>query len=148
MTALSRLRAGPTHTLATPPTKTSLLSVFRFHHHPRLRLGSPRSRLQFVLQPTNPRSPCSRLSFGGTSSLTDACLFLLSVRNADKVPHPGDVSPVQRVKMMSRLAHEVNAAVGLVDAPAFAHKAGILRAARPRARYRHARAFSCAFILQ
>jgi nicotinamide-nucleotide adenylyltransferase len=33
--------------------------------------------------------------------------------------------------MMVRLAHEVNAAVGLVDAPAFVYKAGILRAALP-----------------
>ena len=33
--------------------------------------------------------------------------------------------------MMVRLAHEVNAAVGLVDAPAFVHKAGILRDALP-----------------
>jgi nicotinamide-nucleotide adenylyltransferase len=65
------------------------------------------------------------------SSPTDARLLLLSVRNADKVPRPGDASPVQRVEMMVRLAHEVNAAVGLVDAPAFVHKAGILRAALP-----------------
>jgi nicotinamide-nucleotide adenylyltransferase len=65
------------------------------------------------------------------SSQADARLLLLSVRNADKVPLPGDASPVQRVEMMMRLAHEVNAAVGLVDAPAFVHKAGILRAALP-----------------
>jgi nicotinamide-nucleotide adenylyltransferase len=65
------------------------------------------------------------------SSPTDARLLLLSVRNADKVPRPGDASPVQRVEMMVRLAHEVNAAVGLVDAPAFVHKAEILRAALP-----------------
>jgi len=64
-------------------------------------------------------------------SPTDARLLLLSVRNADKVPCPGDASPVQRVEMMVRLAHEVNAAVGLVDAPAFVHKAEILRAALP-----------------
>jgi len=66
-----------------------------------------------------------------TSSPTYARLLLLSVRNADKVPRPGDASPVQRVEMMVRLAHEVNAAVGLVDAPAFVHKAEILRAALP-----------------
>ena len=65
------------------------------------------------------------------SSRTDARLLLLSVRNADKVPRPGDASPVQRVEMMVRLAHEVYAAVGLVDAPAFVHKAEILRAALP-----------------
>lgn len=65
------------------------------------------------------------------SSPADARLLLLSVRNADKVPLPGDASPVQRVEMMVRLAHEVNAAVGLVDAPAFVHKAGILRTALP-----------------
>jgi nicotinamide-nucleotide adenylyltransferase len=33
--------------------------------------------------------------------------------------------------MMVRLAREVNAAVGLVDAPAFVHKAELLRAALP-----------------
>jgi nicotinamide-nucleotide adenylyltransferase len=65
------------------------------------------------------------------SSPTNARLLLLSVRNADKVPRPGDASPVQRMEMMVRLAHEVNAAVGLVDAPAFVHKAEILRAALP-----------------
>ena len=65
------------------------------------------------------------------SSPTDGRLLLQGVRNADKVTHTGDASPVQRVKMMVRLAHEVNAAVGLVDAPAFVHKAGILRAALP-----------------
>jgi nicotinamide-nucleotide adenylyltransferase len=65
------------------------------------------------------------------SSPPDARLLLLSVRNADKVPRPGDASPVQRVEMMVRLAHEVHAAVGLVDAPAFVHKAEILRAALP-----------------
>jgi nicotinamide-nucleotide adenylyltransferase len=65
------------------------------------------------------------------SSPTDARLLLLSVRNADKAPRPGDASPVQRVEMMVRLAREVNAAVGLVDAPAFVHKAEILRVALP-----------------
>ena len=58
-------------------------------------------------------------------------LLLLSVRNADKVSRPGDASPVQRVEMMVRKAHEVNAAVELVDAPALIHKAGILRATLP-----------------
>src|SRR6266436_1433386 len=70
-------------------------------------------------------------SLPAASSPTGARLLLLSVRNADKVPHPGDASPVQRVEMMVHLAHEVNAAVGLVDAPAFVHKAEILRAALP-----------------
>src|SRR6266852_4984577 len=65
------------------------------------------------------------------SSPTDVRLLLLSVRNADKVPRPGDASPVQRVEMMVHLAHEVDAAVGLVDAPAFVHKAEILRSALP-----------------
>jgi hypothetical protein len=54
-----------------------------------------------------------------SESLADARLLLLSVRNADKVPRPGDASPVQ--------AHE-HSAVGLVDAPAFVHKAEILTA--------------------
>ena len=65
------------------------------------------------------------------SSPTDARLLLLSVRNADKVPRPSDALPVQRVEMMVLLAREVNAAVGLVDAPAFVHKAEILHAALP-----------------
>jgi nicotinamide-nucleotide adenylyltransferase len=65
------------------------------------------------------------------SSATDARLLLLSVRNADKVPLPGDASPMQRVEMMVRLAHEINASVGLVDAPAFVQKAELLRAALP-----------------
>lgn len=65
------------------------------------------------------------------SSPTDARLLLLSISNADKVSRPGDASLEQRVEMMVRLAHEVNAAVGLVDAPAFVHKAEILRAALP-----------------
>ena len=65
------------------------------------------------------------------SSTTDARLLLLSVRNADKVPHPGDASPLQRVEMMVRLAREVNAAVGIVDAPAFVQKAELLRTALP-----------------
>jgi nicotinamide-nucleotide adenylyltransferase len=65
------------------------------------------------------------------SSPTEARLLLLSVRNADKTPRPGDASPVQRVEMMLRLAREVNAAVGLVDAPAFVRKAELLRVALP-----------------
>jgi nicotinamide-nucleotide adenylyltransferase len=65
------------------------------------------------------------------ASPTEARLLLLSVRNADKTPLPGDASPVQRVEMMVRLAHEVNAAVGLLDAPAFVHKAELLRAVLP-----------------
>jgi nicotinamide-nucleotide adenylyltransferase len=38
---------------------------------------------------------------------------------------------MQRVEMMVRLAQEINAAVGLLDAPAFVHKAELLRAALP-----------------
>ena len=65
------------------------------------------------------------------ASPTEARLLLLSVRNADKAPRPGDASSVQRVEMMVRLAQEINAAVGLLDAPAFVHKAELLRAALP-----------------
>jgi nicotinamide-nucleotide adenylyltransferase len=65
------------------------------------------------------------------ASPTEAHLLLLSVRNADKAPLPGDASFVQRVEMMMRLAHEINAAVGLLDAPAFVQKAELLRAALP-----------------
>jgi len=53
------------------------------------------------------------------------------VRNADKTPRPGDASPSQRVEMMVRLACDVDAAVALVDAPAFIHKAEQLRTALP-----------------
>jgi nicotinamide-nucleotide adenylyltransferase len=65
------------------------------------------------------------------ASPTEARLLLLSVRNADKAPRPGDASSVQRVGMMVRLAQDINAAVGLLDAPAFVHKAELLRAALP-----------------
>ncbi|KAI9463237.1 Nucleotidylyl transferase [Lactarius psammicola] len=65
------------------------------------------------------------------ASPTEARLLLLSVRNADKTPRPGDASPSQRVEMMVRLACDVNAAVALVDAPAFIHKAERLRTALP-----------------
>ncbi|KAH9957427.1 hypothetical protein BC827DRAFT_1137966 [Russula dissimulans] len=65
------------------------------------------------------------------ASPTDARLLLLSVRNADKTPRPGDASPVQRVEMMVLLAREISAAVGLIDAPAFVEKAELLRAALP-----------------
>ncbi|KAI0303585.1 hypothetical protein B0F90DRAFT_1707174 [Multifurca ochricompacta] len=64
-------------------------------------------------------------------SAADARLLLLSVRNADKTPRPGDASPSQRVEMMVRLAGDVNAAVALVDAPTFIHKAERLRTALP-----------------
>jgi nicotinamide-nucleotide adenylyltransferase len=65
------------------------------------------------------------------ASPTEARLLLLSVRNADKTPGPGDASPSQRVEMMVRLACDVNAAVALVDAPAFIHKAERLRTVLP-----------------
>ncbi|KAH8990296.1 Nucleotidylyl transferase [Lactarius akahatsu] len=65
------------------------------------------------------------------ASPTEARLLLLSVRNADKTPRPGDASPSQRVEMMVRLACDINAAVALVDAPAFIHKAERLRTALP-----------------
>lgn len=65
------------------------------------------------------------------ASPTEARLLLLSVRNADKNPRRGDASPSQRVEMMVRLARDVDAAVALVDAPAFIHKAEQLRAVLP-----------------
>ncbi|KAH9041630.1 Nucleotidylyl transferase [Lactarius pseudohatsudake] len=65
------------------------------------------------------------------ASPTEARLLLLSVRNADKTPRPGDASPSQRVEMMVRLACDINAAVALVDAPAFIHKAERLRTVLP-----------------
>ena len=45
--------------------------------------------------------------------------FFWSVCDAYKVPRTGDVSPVQPVEMMEGLAHEINAAVVLVNAPPF-----------------------------
>ena len=65
------------------------------------------------------------------ASPIEARLLLLSVRNADKTPRPGDASLSQRVEMMVRLACDINAAVALVDAPAFIHKAEQLRTAFP-----------------
>ena len=65
------------------------------------------------------------------ASPTEARLLLLSVRNADKTLRPGDASLSQRVEMMVRLACDVNAAVALVDAPAFIHKAERLRTVLP-----------------
>lgn len=62
-------------------------------------------------------------------SQTDLWLLIMSVRSPDKVPRPGDTSSVQRVEMMVRLTHEVNATVGPVDVRAFVHKVGILRTA-------------------
>ena len=73
-----------------------------------------------------------------TSSPTDARLLLLTARNADKVPRPGESSPVQLVEMIVRKAHEINVAVELVDAPAFVHKAEIDASCRSPA--------SCAFV--
>ena len=70
-------------------------------------------------------------SLPSAASPTEARLLLLSVRNADKTPRPGDASPVQRVEMMVLLAREIGAAVGLIDAPAFVQKANLLRAALP-----------------
>ncbi|KAI0264368.1 hypothetical protein BC834DRAFT_882710 [Gloeopeniophorella convolvens] len=62
---------------------------------------------------------------------TEARLLLLSVRNADKAPRPGDATPAQRVAMMVRLARNIDAGVALVDAPAFVHKAERLRGMLP-----------------
>ncbi|VDC07526.1 unnamed protein product [Peniophora sp. CBMAI 1063] len=58
-----------------------------------------------------------------------ARLLLLSVRNADKALAPGDATYAQRLAMMRLIAEDADAAVGLVDAPTFVGKAGILREA-------------------
>lgn len=138
-TALSRLKAGSTKV--------------EFIHKPHIGWPHPRPNPH---SPPSPNSPLATAAVSNfpvavldssfnpptlahralallpeTSSPTDTRLLLLSIRNADKFPHPGDASPVQRVEMMVRLAREVNAAVGLVDAPAFVHKAELLRAALP-----------------
>jgi hypothetical protein len=88
------------------------------------------------------------------SSPTDSRLLLrsLSARKADKIPSPGDASPVQRVEIMVRKARDINVAVEFIHAPAFVYKvesdtpcrSSCWSAARLRERYRHARAFSCA----
>ena len=137
-TALSRFKAGSTK--------------LEFIHRPHV--GWPHPRPDPHLPPRSGFSPTAAVSkfsvtvldssfnpptlahraialLSTTSSATDARLLLLSVRNADKTPHPGDASPVQRVEMMVRLAREVDAAVGLIDAPAFVHKAELLHAALP-----------------
>ena len=136
-TALSRLQAGITrvefvhkpctswpyprpspHSLTGPPTAPGGVSAFR---------------VAVLDSSFNPPTLAHRALalLPAAASPTEARLLLLSVRNADKTPRPGDASPVQRVEMMVRLAHEVNAAVGLLDAPAFVHKAELLRAALP-----------------
>jgi len=136
-TALSRLQAGITrvefvhkpytswphprpspHSLTNPPPATGGVSAFR---------------VAVLDSSFNPPTLAHRALalLPVAASPTEARLLLLSVRNADKTPFPSDASPVQRVEMMVRLAHEVNAAVGLLDAPAFVHKAELLRAALP-----------------
>ena len=134
-TAFSRLQAGITrvefvhrpytswpyprpspHSLTGPSPATSGVSAFR---------------VAVLDSSFNPPTLAHRALalLPAAASPTEARLLLLSVRNADKTPRPGDASPVQRVEMMVRLAHEVNAAVGLLDAPAFVHKVELLRAA-------------------
>ena len=136
-TALSRLQAGITrvefvhkpytswpyprpspHSLTSPPPDTGGVSAFR---------------VAVLDSSFNPPTLAHRALalLPAAASPTEARLLLLSVRNADKTPRPGDASPAQRAEMMVRLAHEVNAAVGLLDAPAFVHKAELLRAALP-----------------
>lgn len=136
-TALGRLKAGSTKV--------------EFIHKPHISWPHPRPNPHSPPNSTYPLAPTGGFSIAVLDSSfnpptlahralallpealsrTDARLLLLSVRNADKAPHPDDASPVQRVEMMVRLAREVNAAVGLVDAPAFVHKAELLRAAFP-----------------
>lgn len=137
ITALSRLQAGITrvefvhkpytswpypraspHSLTGPPLATGSVSAFRVAILDSSFNPPTLAHRALILLPT-------------AVSPTEARLLLLSVRNADKTPRPGDASPVQRVEMMVRLAHEVNAAVGLLDAPAFVHKAELLHAALP-----------------
>ncbi|KAJ7066865.1 hypothetical protein B0H15DRAFT_154271 [Mycena belliarum] len=67
------------------------------------------------------------------STAADARLFLLSVRNADKVLKPGDATHLQRLDMMLLLARRHRAAVALIDEPTFAGKARVLCTAFPGA---------------
>ncbi|KAH9052967.1 Nucleotidylyl transferase [Lactarius deliciosus] len=107
--------------------------------YPRPGLGSPVAtgvsafRVAVLDSSFNPPTLAHRaLSLlPAAASPTEARLLLLSVRNADKTPRPGDASPSQRVEMMVRLACDINAAVALVDAPAFIHKAERLRTVLP-----------------
>ena len=140
-TALSRLQAGITrvefvhkpytswpyprsrpHSLTCPPPA-----------HATGGVSSSAFRVAVLDSSFNPPTLAHRalILLPAAVSPTEARLLLLSVRNADKTPRLGDASPVQRVEMMVRLAHEVNAAVGLLDAPAFVHKAELLHAALP-----------------
>ncbi|KAF7316609.1 hypothetical protein HMN09_00393400 [Mycena chlorophos] len=64
----------------------------------------------------------------------DAKLFLLSVRNADKTLKPTDPSYIQRLEMMTLLAHDTvkpehrhPVAVAIIDEPTFVGKAAKLR---------------------
>ncbi|KAI0671459.1 hypothetical protein C8Q78DRAFT_1189019 [Trametes maxima] len=68
-----------------------------------------------------------------------ARLLLLSVRNADKLPKPGDATYEQRIDMMVALArdlnrpspphaHEPNVAVAIIDEPTFVGKSPVLLA--------------------
>ncbi|KAJ6520887.1 hypothetical protein DFH09DRAFT_225203 [Mycena vulgaris] len=64
---------------------------------------------------------------------SNAHLYLLSVRNADKSLKSTDASHLQRLEMMLLLAHPHRAAVAIIDEPTFAGKARVLRAAFPGA---------------
>lgn len=130
-TALSRLQAGITRV-------EFVHKPYASWPHPRpsphsLTSPPPAFRVAVLDSSFNPPTLAHRALalLPAAASPTEARLLLLSVRNADKTALPGDASPVQRIEMMVRLAHEVNAAVGLLDAPAFVHKAELLRAALP-----------------
>jgi nicotinamide-nucleotide adenylyltransferase len=138
--ALSRLQAGTTKVEFVHKPYTSWPYPRPTSHSPTPPLPASSTvadhstfRIAVLDSSFNPPTLAHRalVLFPATDSPSEARLLLLSVRNADKVQRTGDASPKQRVEMMVRLACEVDAAVGLVDAPAFVHKAERLRTALP-----------------
>jgi nicotinamide-nucleotide adenylyltransferase len=136
--ALSRLQAGTTKVefihkpYTTWPYPRDTPHVTTTSESPTSTSSSP-FRIAILDSSFNPPTLAHRALalLPAAASSSEARLLLLSVLNADKIPRTGDASPEQRVQMMVRLAQEVDAAIGLVDAPAFVHKAERLRTALP-----------------
>jgi nicotinamide-nucleotide adenylyltransferase len=137
--ALSRLQAGTTKVEFIHKPYTSWPYPRPTSHFPTPLTGSSTItddsafRVAVLDSSFNPPTLAHRalVLLPAAASPSEARLLLLSVRNADKAPRTGDASPKQRIEMMVRLAREVDAAVGLVDAPAFVHKAERLHTALP-----------------
>jgi nicotinamide-nucleotide adenylyltransferase len=136
--ALSRLQAGTTKVefiykpYTTWPYSRDTPHFTTSSESPTATSSSP-FRIAVLDSSFNPPTLAHRALalLPAAASSSEARLLLLSVRNADKIPRTGDASSEQRIQMMVRLAREVDAAVGLIDAPAFVHKAQRLRTALP-----------------